>query len=1593
MAAGGELAFLPPVLREKLMPFQREGVKFALRKEGRCLIGDEMGLGKTIQAIAVAYHYVSEWPLLIVVPSSLKYSWVEELERWLPGLQPNDINMIASSTDIGDIPTSKISILGYGLFKNEYRTLHQALADQNFQVVILDESHYIKNLKAARTKLLVPLLQNTKRALLLTGTPALSRPAELFPQIQALKANLFGSWTSYAKRYCNAQWKYYGRQKTWDTGGASHLPELHAKLKDNIMIRREKKQVLSQLPPKRKQKIPFELNETPQKKEVDRLTEELMKVLKGEMILDEGVHPKTIINGLISTLYIKTAEAKAGAVREYIKTLMDNRDQKFLVFAHHHFMMQALTEAILEYNKEHRTNIKHVRIDGKVPVAERPRLVKSFQTDDNVKIAVLSMLAAGTGLTFTAATQVVFAELHWTPGVMDQCEDRAHRIGQLNSIQVHYLVARGTIDDFIWSAITRKVSVVSHALSGQLHHLRVDECDKEDAEFLSHAAAWLPRNKDEEDEDDEFYFSSQGESKQPSILSFFTPKSKTSPKKRKMKTGSPNICQSSQSNCSVSVITIQSDDEDFQNQPIRKKLKKTDASSQPIKMSVGKKSHRKSQSASAIDIDLSRNSNDDSDLPDYLFTPQQDSSSQLSRESQDIAEKDDIAANEKSWSCIACTFENHEELPFCEICDTPRKQEIVRKLRSSKIQKHSTRQNLESILKGKGRKCDVSAESDDASTKDDDVTEGTHLPQSRAGNSVYDTSQSDNVNTENDDVTTESDDTSTKDDDVTGGTGNSVYDASQSDNVNTENDDVNTENDDIQSFCSDSDDTIILDYSYTESDDVISSKTPKATGGVRTPRNEKFTDTHTLPENRQSSSKLRNSGKLSRKISMNTSSPNLTSSTPLRSKGGVLKHANVEVSEKGAEDSGDKSSVNQDVPAFDKFHFCASKYTDRIYIYDEDNTPLNVSFSPVDIQHQDLDDLPELLHYPDNMKLVRRFVREWNSVNEMKRRQVRKSGQIFFSLHEVLNDVKKKSVVVTTSKKRYLSKADLAKSALEKAEAIGGSVRVISKHGVTPGKQKRYQPDNGKRGGKTSTTPRKRRKALGKGNEIDSQEMQEILKLADVDDVWSDEEMISGSSEFSNTPSTSQHHAIKKSSPWNATWKSRKTMGESRESSGKRTSVQNLSDRQTNRSMSLNFDIKEDWSPRSQKPSFEKNSQFSRSTRKEISSRRSRGITNIDNCAKFDEHQSGKTKDGKKRSSEKSTEKLGQNETFSDKSIVIEEPDEYRWIDLEDEEEMDGIHGYSDDVVELGGTRKHTSDSILRKRDAEDDQERDGIRRNSVHSYFKDAAKPVKVNKEASEMMFFGVKKREGKSKHKEKNAQSQYNEEVLWEKKTKEKEERETTLRTNSTDLIGWHGNNANDDVIDGDEARVKRPNRVQVVDSEGRPLCLFCNKPCRMDQSEPSTSNKNIEWDSRYCSEKCKEDHYVRAQGGYVREQLSSIEHGLCQICGLDAHSLYVHVKSLPKKDRKDYLATTSFSKLPLKLLNNIIDKPSEGKFWQADHIVPVADGGGLCSLDNFRTLCTGCHRSVTNVQSKQRQKNRKIQARRSAGFADITTFFKPS
>ncbi|KAJ1568948.1 hypothetical protein HK096_004759, partial [Nowakowskiella sp. JEL0078] len=282
-----------------------EGVKRAVERKGRVLFGDEMGLGKTIQALSVASYFVENFPLLIICPSSLRLTWQSEILNWLR-FDEYQIQIILHSSDPID-KTKRIVVISYDLVARMSDNVIDCW--KPFGIIICDESHFLKSADAKRTKVILPMLQNAKRVLLLSGTPALSRPMELFTQISALLPEVFKNKHAFGIRYCNAKKGYYG----WD----------YSVILSSLLIRRLKSQVLQQLPDKIRQCVYLEVPSKWKKKVVDGLKSGFdLKSLN-----DEKVEKKKAI----SELFKDTGLAKLDSIKEYISELYTtDHNKKFI---------------------------------------------------------------------------------------------------------------------------------------------------------------------------------------------------------------------------------------------------------------------------------------------------------------------------------------------------------------------------------------------------------------------------------------------------------------------------------------------------------------------------------------------------------------------------------------------------------------------------------------------------------------------------------------------------------------------------------------------------------------------------------------------------------------------------------------------------------------------------------------------------------------------------------------------------------------------------------------------------------------------------------------------------------------------------------------------------------------------------------------------------------------------------------------------------------------------------------------------------------------------------------------------------------------
>ena len=403
---------VPDDIVDKMYPFQREGVEHGVRLNGRILIADEMGLGKTVQAIVLAYHYRQDWPLLIVSPSSVKFNWLVELTNWLPMLDEGRIVALYTGKDVKDINKKvQVVITGYQMLDKVANRIEQVKAeriekelssnrDLGFGTIILDESHYIKSdIKTCqRAKHAIKLCHAAKRVILLSGTPALGRPIELYNQISVLDKSIFPNRHKFGQRYCEAQKQQWG----WVYKGASNMQELKMIMNMTIMIRRKKSEVLTQLPPKIRKIIHVQLpklkpHEKKQNEQmaayfenVKEIPSNMQQVSAEDQEWMEGDTEATItVKNQLNKWIQATGIHKVAPISDYITDKLKDENEKLIIFAHHHIVMDAL-ENYLKEEKKGKKKVKYIRIDGKTKAEHRTFFVHDFQNNPEVRVALVS---------------------------------------------------------------------------------------------------------------------------------------------------------------------------------------------------------------------------------------------------------------------------------------------------------------------------------------------------------------------------------------------------------------------------------------------------------------------------------------------------------------------------------------------------------------------------------------------------------------------------------------------------------------------------------------------------------------------------------------------------------------------------------------------------------------------------------------------------------------------------------------------------------------------------------------------------------------------------------------------------------------------------------------------------------------------------------------------------------------------------------------------------------------------------------------------------------------------------------------------------
>lgn len=431
-------------LSEGLYPHQIEGIAFLLGR-GRSILADDMGLGKTRQSILALDHAAPLGSFLVICPAAVKTNWQREIHQVLP----EDEVAVVGPVEAPD-PLPRWVVINYDILGK-----HLDWLERDWAGLVCDEAHFLKNYRSQRhghVRAIVDAMHGDRPLHLLTGTPLTNRPRDLFPLLQLVRHTLGRNFLTFAKRYCDAHRGEYG----WVTDGASNIDELAVQL-HGIMVRRTKKEVLD-LPPKIRTWLEVDV--------ASNVARSLSKAVMDLMVgaADGQGHRSGAVLGQLTTARNRLAIAKVRSTLPLIEDMVE-QGEKVLVFS---CFIRPLT--IIE------KKFKGIAVSlmGETPPEQRQRNVDRFQHDDEVRVLAANIHTGGVGLNLTAARQVVFNDLDWLPANHWQAEDRAYRIGQDETVNVTYMVARDTIDEFVRAILQYKAQIIDQVVEGRLDALGED---------------------------------------------------------------------------------------------------------------------------------------------------------------------------------------------------------------------------------------------------------------------------------------------------------------------------------------------------------------------------------------------------------------------------------------------------------------------------------------------------------------------------------------------------------------------------------------------------------------------------------------------------------------------------------------------------------------------------------------------------------------------------------------------------------------------------------------------------------------------------------------------------------------------------------------------------------------------------------------------------------------------------------------------------------------------------------------------------------------------------------------------------------------
>jgi SWI/SNF-related matrix-associated actin-dependent regulator 1 of chromatin subfamily A len=415
---------------------QKEAIQ-KLVENKKFILADDMGLGKTTSTIIAALETGAK-KILIICPATLKINWKREIENYSD--KPIFISEGKQFSTEDDFV-----IVNYDIMKNFHdpkKKDESLILMSKFDLVIIDEAHYIKNAQAQRTKLINDITKSVDRLWLLTGTPMTSRPIDYFNLLSLIDSPVAKNWMAYVIRYCAGFQFKVGPRKIWNVQGASNLEELRDRTA-GLTLRRLKENVLD-LPDKIITPVYLRLK--------SKVYEEVM----GEYYNWYEKNPEeskslTVQFTKLTKVRQIIADEKILQTIEIAENIIE-QDKKVIIFCN---FTDSLNKIKDHFGKS------AVKLDGSMSKAERQFSVDQFQENDKIKVFVGNIKAAGVGITLTSAEAVIFNDLSFLPSDHAQSEDRAYRYGQKNNVLVYYPIFENTIEGIIYDILHNKKQVIA----------------------------------------------------------------------------------------------------------------------------------------------------------------------------------------------------------------------------------------------------------------------------------------------------------------------------------------------------------------------------------------------------------------------------------------------------------------------------------------------------------------------------------------------------------------------------------------------------------------------------------------------------------------------------------------------------------------------------------------------------------------------------------------------------------------------------------------------------------------------------------------------------------------------------------------------------------------------------------------------------------------------------------------------------------------------------------------------------------------------------------------------------------------------------